>query len=294
MIFLLAASLLWAFSFGLIKGQLTGLDPALVALIRLALAALTFTPVLLRTRFGWRTAVRPLGLGALQFGVMYVLYITSFAYLPAWLVAMFTVTTPLYVILLAGLRDGRLPRRFLAAVVLAVSGAAVVAAPGLPSGSAWAGVVLLQGANLCFAAGQVYYPGLRLRSGLGDAPLLGLMYWGALVAPGLLLAVHGEAGPLPSGGQVWALLYLGVAPTAAGFYLWNKGAARVQAGTLAAANNLKIPLAVLVSWTVFAEEAPYLRALLGLALVTAALYVAGTAGQEINEVRPGNADHGPE
>lgn len=39
---LLAASLLWAFSFGLIKGELAGLDPLLVSLARLSLAALAF------------------------------------------------------------------------------------------------------------------------------------------------------------------------------------------------------------------------------------------------------------
>lgn len=291
MIYLLAASLLWAFSFGLIKGQLVGLDPSLVALVRLLLAALAFTPLLLRAR-PRRDAMAPaLALGALQFGVMYVLYIASFGYLPAWLVALFTVTTPLYVVLLAGLRDGRLPRRFLFAVVLAVSGAAVVAAPGLPAGSAWAGVALLQGANLCFAAGQVFYPGLARRSGLGDAPLLGLMYWGALGPPAVLLALSGDTMSLPRGGQVWALVYLGVAPTAAGFYLWNKGAARVQSGVLAGANNLKVPLAVLVSWTVFGEEAPYLRALLGLALVTGALFIAGRPGRKRGEAGSGCADH---
>ena len=39
MIHLLAASLLWAFSFGLIKGQLAGLDPVAVSCGRLLLAA---------------------------------------------------------------------------------------------------------------------------------------------------------------------------------------------------------------------------------------------------------------
>ena len=48
--------------------------------------------------------------------------------------------------------------------------------------------------------------------------------------------------------QRWcALAYLGVVASGAGFYLWNTGAARVKAGELAVMNNLKSPLAVLVS-----------------------------------------------
>ena len=62
--------------------------------------------------------------------------------------------------------------------------------------------------------------------------------------------------------------------TALGFWLWNRGAARTSAGPLAAANNLKVPLAVLVAWLVFAESAPYLRAAVGLLVVVAGLALA--------------------
>ncbi len=44
MLYLWIVSLLWAFSFGLIKGQLTGLDASFVAFARLLLAALAFLP----------------------------------------------------------------------------------------------------------------------------------------------------------------------------------------------------------------------------------------------------------
>ncbi|MCB1184938.1 EamA family transporter, partial [bacterium] len=46
MAWLWAASFLWAFSFGLIKGQLTGFDPVVVAAARLGLAAVAFAPLL--------------------------------------------------------------------------------------------------------------------------------------------------------------------------------------------------------------------------------------------------------
>lgn len=281
MIHLLLASLLWAFSFGLIKGRLAGLDPVIVSLIRLALASLAFAPFLFRHQIQRPGVIPAMLLGALQFGLMYVLYIASYAYLPAWMVALFTVMTPLYVLLLAGLRDRKLPMRYLAAVLLAVAGGAVVLAKGLPGGAGWQGIVLLQGANLCFAAGQVFYPDLKRRYGTDDRPLLAWMYLGAVLVPAAVLAMQGGVkGEMPRGNQLVVLLYLGIVPTALGFYLWNKGAALVRPAFLASINNLKVPLAVLVSWIVFAEKTDFPRAMLGLALVVAALFIAGPGKSE--------------
>ena len=291
MVYLLLASLLWAFSFGLIKGQLAGLDPGFVALVRLALAALAFAPLSLSPtarRKGEGAGVSgrsrlwlPLGLGALQFGLMYVLYIASFAFLPAWMVALFTIMTPVYVVLLAPRQGRRFALRAWGAAALAVLGAAVVLAKGMPAGADWRGILLLQGANLCFAAGQIWYPRVRRGSGLGDGPLLGHMYVGGALVPAVwMLARAGEGLSLPATTQLGVLLYLGLAPTALGFYLWNKGAARVSPGVLAGANNLKVPLAVVVSWLVFGEAADYLRVSLGLALVVAGLFLAGARGQK--------------
>ncbi|HZU86422.1 MAG TPA: EamA family transporter, partial [Anaerolineaceae bacterium] len=48
MIYLWVVSFLWAFSFGIIKDTLSGLDPFFVALVRLSLALLVFLPFLWR------------------------------------------------------------------------------------------------------------------------------------------------------------------------------------------------------------------------------------------------------
>lgn len=273
---LLAASILWAFSFGLIKGELTDLDPLLVSLIRLALAALAFSILVWTSRHQWRSGLRAMGLGVIQFGLMYLLYIASYQYLPAWMVALFTVTTPFYVMLLCALRDRHLPMRYIAAVTLAIAGALVTVASGLPSDASWIGFFLLQGANLCFAIGQVFFADLKSKSTASEAQLVAWMYLGAVLVPAMTLLGHGDGiGTLPTGSQWGTLLYLGLIPTALGFYLWNLGAAQVQPGFLASINNLKVPLAVLVSWVVFGESADYLRFGSGLALVTLALFVAG-------------------
>ncbi len=278
MLSLLAASLIWAFSFGLIKTQLAGVDPRAVAFVRLALATLVFAPWLMRlgpSRLWWRYAV----LGAVQFGLMYVLYIASYAYLPAYAVALFTVFTPIYVVLMEDAWSRRFDPRHLAAAVLAVAGGALVVWRGLPAGEVWRGILLLQGANLCFAVGQLVYRRWRLAQGTeasSDAANLAWMYLGAALLAGLAATISGGLGDLAvlKGPAHLTLLYLGLLPTGVAFYLWNRGAGRVGAGVLAAANNLKIPLAVVAAWAVFGEQVRLLPALGGLVAVTAAVFVA--------------------
>ena len=70
MLYLILVSLIWAFSFGLIKGQLTGLDPNLVAAIRLFLAWLVFLPFCRLRHCRLITIICLLAIGAIQYGVM--------------------------------------------------------------------------------------------------------------------------------------------------------------------------------------------------------------------------------
>ena len=276
MVWLVAASLLWAFSFGLIKGHLTGPDPVAVSAARLVLAAAAFAPLLGRVRLARGDAWRAPGLGSLQFGLMYVLYIAAFAWLPAWLVALCTVFTPIYVTLLADAGERRFRPRHLVAALVAVAGGAVIVQKGMPAGADWRGVVLVQGSNLCFAFGQLGFRGLKARVGGHEAVLLAWMYQGAALLTLLVLVLGGRdvLGGWDGRGLL-TVLYLGLGPTAIGFYFWNRGAARTGEGILAGANNLKVPLAVLIAWWVFGEAADYGRALAGLALVTGAPFLAG-------------------
>jgi drug/metabolite transporter (DMT)-like permease len=273
----LAASLIWAFSFGLIKTQLAPYDPRTVAFLRLLLSALAFSPFLRRPG-GWRMPVRFAALGALQFGLMYLFYLAAYRYLPAYGVAVATIFTPFYVVAIEAAFVRRwMPRHTLAAV-LAVLGAAVVRFDTVAVG-ALAGFLLVQGSNLCFAAGQVIYRRWRRassRRGPAGADDLAWMYVGAA---GLTGAANFVAGSPPSfrlTAEAWAVIvYLGLLPTAAGFYLWNRGAVRTNAGILAVCNNLKVPLAVAVAWGVFGEEADHVRVVVGLAFIVTALFVAG-------------------
>jgi drug/metabolite transporter (DMT)-like permease len=272
MALLLLTSSIWAFSFGLIGNRLAGLDPAVVAFARLALSLLAFLPFACRGAAPRPApALKLLLLGGLQFGLMYLLYIESFRHLPSHAVALFTVTTPVYVALLAGARQPRrLPRPLLAAL-LAVLGAALVNWKTPGGDRLWLGFALVQGSNLCFAAGQLLYRRvMRAPGGVSNHQALTWMYAGAVMAclPFALRGwrVHGFA---PDRGQLLVLLYLGVVASGLCFWLWNTGARQVRhAGTLAVMNNAKIPLGMALSLLLFDESAdPWRLSLAGVALL---------------------------
>lgn len=273
MLYLWIVSLLWAFSFGLIKGQLTGLDANFVAAARLFFAALVFLPFLrlsgVERSLRWRLVLT----GAVQYGLMYVAYIYAFGFLQAYEVALFTIFTPLYVTLIHDMLRRRLNWVSLGATVLAVIGTAIVQQANLLRPELVRGFLIVQVSNVCFALGQVYYRELLSgKPALKDARVFGLLYLGGLAAaglPALFTTPWGQLTLLPN--QVLTLVYLGVVSSAIGFFLWNVGARKVNAGTLAIFNDLKIPLAVAVSLLVFGEQADLPRLLTGGAVVLVAL-----------------------
>ncbi|HPB94981.1 MAG TPA: DMT family transporter [Polyangiaceae bacterium] len=123
---LLVVSLIWAFSFGLIKGNLQGLDPSFVSWVRMTLSLLVFLPFLRPAQMKWRQAWQLIVLGGVQYGLMYVFYIASFETLKAHQVALSTVLTPLFVVGLEAWTTRTLRARFALAALLAVGGAALL------------------------------------------------------------------------------------------------------------------------------------------------------------------------
>jgi drug/metabolite transporter (DMT)-like permease len=278
--YLLLVSLIWSFSYGLIKEFLVGLDPAAVGVVRVGFSALVFLPFLrlrgLTLGQGWKLA----GIGALQFGVLYIFYLPAYAYVAAHEVALFTIFTPLYVALTDAALERRWHHRYGAAALLAVAGAAVILWPGADkkvSDSVVTGFVLMQIGNLCFSVGQVLYRKLRpqLPPDAKDHALFGLPYLAALAVLGgySLVSVNWVAfAPTPT--QWLVLAHLGIVASGLGFFWWNLGGTRVNPGSLAAWNNAKVPLGVVVSLVFFHESANLPRLAVSLALLLAAIWFA--------------------
>ena len=103
-------TLIWAFSFGLIGNALKGLDPLQIADTRLLLALIAFLPFIKFGNTNGKEKWQLILLGALQYGVMYTCYLSAFSYLPSHLVALFSVLTPLYIVIINDLRQRNLAR----------------------------------------------------------------------------------------------------------------------------------------------------------------------------------------
>lgn len=273
MFFLATVSLIWAFSFGLIKGHLTTIDPSLVAALRLGLAALVFLPFTRLKSCPFPTQILLFGIGALQYGVMYTCYTAAFAYLHAYQVALFTIFTPIFVTIFNDLLSLRFHRRFFTMALLAVIGTGIVLYRDFNATEFHTGFFLLQGANACFAFGQVAYCKVMRGCKLRDSSIFSLLYLGGFAAtlPMLSWASLGEELTRLNFQQWLTLLYLGVLASGLCFFMWNYAARTVSAGVLAVSNNLKIPLAIACSAIFFGEQINFFQLLAGTAIILAAL-----------------------
>ncbi len=276
---LLIVSVIWALSFGL-TAQVSDLGAPFVTAARTLLAALVFLPFLDVKGLTRKQVLVFAGIGALQFGLMYLLYIASFRWLQSSEVALFTIFTPLFVTLTADLLRGRISWLFLATAALAVVGTGICVWSGLGRRGFLLGFLLMQGANLCFALGQVLYRRLAPASGKRDRDLMGLLYLGAsAVAVAMAAPSIPWAKVAAMNLRQWAVLvYLGVVASGLGFFLFNAGARRTDIGTLAIFNNMKIPLAILASGLVFHEVVDWPRLAAGGVVIACALGLNGFSG----------------
>ncbi|WDE11798.1 EamA family transporter [Thalassomonas haliotis] len=274
MLALFAVSLLWAFSFGLIKGELTGIPPALVAFIRLGFCFILFMPLALMAK-KYRPNLRLVLLGSIQFGVMYLAYIASYQYLPGYLVAVFTIFTPLYVMLFDALLTRRFNAILLLPVLLSIFATAVIVFKMPDSGQVITGFAILQLANLAFAFGQVAYKHYCATLTSPHKVNMASMYLGAMLLTALAALPQTIGSDIVISERQWAVLvYLGLIASGLGFFLWNLGARQVSAPLLAIMNNAYVPLAVLLALTLFNESAEITRLLVGGGLILASLYWA--------------------
>jgi len=276
MIELLLSSILFSLSFGLIKAEISNLDPFGVGFIRLFLSFLAFAPFL--RRVSARVGAELMLIGFVQLGIMYCLYISSFHWLAGHQVAILTSTSPLFVILIDTYLEERFERRSLYAAAIAMI-AALIAVWDHALSATLLGFALVQGANICFSLGQLLYRRTRARHGLSnEARSFAWLYAGAFMAPLLALlfeATISRAGLLPGTIRQWgALAYLGLIPSGLGFFLWNRGVSRVPASVIAVMNNAKVPLGVVFAWVLFSEKIDVARIAASLLLMGIALAIA--------------------
>lgn len=270
--YLFAVTLLWAFSFSLIGVYLAGqVDAWFSVLIRVALAALVFLPFL--KKIPTPLAFKLMLIGALQLGVMYGFYYHSFLFLSVPEVLLFTVMTPLYITLLNDALNKQFNPQFFIVAFIAVLGAITIRYENLDS-NFLVGLLLVQGANISFAIGQVTYKRLMLNKQLDDKTVFGWFFIGALIIASACYALFGDLNKLPSTSTQWGILiYLGIVASGLGYFMWNKGATLVNVGALAVMNNLLIPAGIIVNVLIWNRDADLLRLSIGAGVMLSALVV---------------------
>ena len=271
---LIFVTILWAFSFSLIGEFLAGrLDSYFAVFARVALACAVFLPFTKFRRVPLRLALGVMAIGAVQIGVMYLFYYNSFLYLSVAEVALFTIFTPFYVTIVYDAFALRFRALYLLSVGIAVFGALVIKYGSINEG-VLKGFLLVQGANLCFGAGQSAYKILLEKYNVSQKSVFGYFHFGAFfVTLAALLACGTFERMNPSATQILVLLWLGIVASGLGYYLWNKGACEVDSGVLAIMNNALIPAAIIVNLVIWHKDADLLRLLIGGAIMYVSLMV---------------------
>jgi len=297
MLWLLLASTIWGFSFGILKNLTISLDPFLVTTFRVGIAALFFLPWFLKgfivfyqnqTRPSQSTPlpnsllmknIQAFICGAIQIGLMYGPYSLAFRYIKAHEVALFTMTTPLImsvlITILTLFKEPHTNRktlvRLVAAACLATIGGFIAVNNDHSSPEIAVGACLVQLSNIFFAAGLMLWTRWFDRNTETLQNLMTPFFLGALTSSMVLCAFSTESSILPTPEQWLALAWLGAVSSGLGFFLWNKGALKVNETTLSVANNIKLPIAIVISIAVFGEQARALPLTVGVILITLAL-----------------------
>ncbi len=237
-------SIIWSLSFSLIGLFISPfVDPYLAVLIRIICGLIIFTPFVRKTasRDIWQLMI----IGACQFGLTYIFLYQSFKYISVIEVLLFSITTPIYIVMIHSFFERRIEWRAFAAAFLAVIGAAIIRYQAI-SPSFVTGFLLMQAANFVFAFGQAYYQRTQKRSSKNYQNFF-WFFAGAfmIVFPAYLLL--GQFRFTAQTSTILALIYAGFLATGLGQYLWLQGATKVSAGTLSVMNNLVIPLGIIIN-----------------------------------------------
>ena len=266
MAYLIAISILWSFSFGIIKYGLAGIDSSFISFARNVIALTFFSSVTIYNIKKFSFDLKLVGIGALQFGLMYIFYIESYQYLPAYLIATFTITTPIYVVLASKYLNGNsLNRNGIYAILLVIIGSYLMRFNSLNLKDYMLGFVLIQCANIFFATGQILFKKWNDKNKDKDiVHNFSQLFFGATLITSIFYFLGSSKSAILTQSNLFALLFLGILSSGIGFLMWNIGATKVSTEKLAIMNNAIIPIAIFNSYFIFGEEINFILFLPGL------------------------------
>ncbi|MBE9926419.1 DMT family transporter [Cellulosimicrobium cellulans] len=273
--------LLWASAFIGVRAAGHDYTPGSLALGRQLAGSLGLTAIVaVRWLRSGHRPVLPRGrvlAGVLAWGVgwfsLYNLALNAAEqHLDAGTTALLVNVAPVLVAVLAGVLLGEgFPRRLLVGMASAFAGVAIIAAATSSGERDVVGVALGLTAAVLYATGATSQKRL-----LGHVDALTMTWVGCLAGTVALLpfapALAADAAAAPPS-STWAVVLLGLGPTAVAFTTWGYALSRLSAGRAAATTYLVPPLVVVLSWLVLAEV-PAPVTLAGGALCLAGVAVA--------------------
>lgn len=275
MALLIITTILWAFSFSLFGEYLAGhVDSYFAVLVRVGLAALVFLPFLRTRGHSVKTIALYMLVGAMQLGIMYMLSFHAYLYLTVSELLLFTVLTPLYITLIYDLMSGRRLRwSYAFSALLAVISAGIIRYDQVTS-HFWTGLLLVQLSNISFAIGMVGYKRLMETRPMPQHNAFAWFYMGAFMVAVVAWFMLGNAQKMPATTlQLGILVFLGVAASGIGYFMWNYGATQVDAGTLGIMNNMHVPAGLLVNLAIWHQQPHWPSFIIGAAVIVASLWV---------------------
>ncbi len=276
MAYLLTTTFIWAFSFSLIGHYLSPvIDSWSLSFFRTLIALLVFIPFI-DFKISRKHMLFMILIGAIQIGIMYLMYLNAFKFTSVSKILLFTITTPLYVTFIADLIEKKFRSFFLMLSIASIVGASFLRFNS-PAQNDLIGFFLIQGANFCFALGQVLYKFFekwtgRIPNGMSD---FAYFYIGALIFTTVGFLSSDVKTPLPNDIATWLLIvWMGVGASGLGFYFWDKGSLFVSSGTLAVMNNLVIPLGLMVEILFFGQALNSETYLIGTLIIVVSILVS--------------------
>jgi drug/metabolite transporter (DMT)-like permease len=264
----------WASAFIAIRYDGRHFGPGELALGRLVVGSVALVALVLgrRERMPPRSAWLGTAIcGVGWFGVYNVALNAAERHIDAGIAALLVNVGPIFIAILAGLflREG-FPRLLFVGCAVSFAGVAIIGIAGAKHhvDAGW-GVALCIIAAVAYAGGVVAEKPALARA----SPLI--ITWLACTigmicclpwAPSLV----SQLGHATTGQALW-IVYLGVFPTAIGFFAWAYALSHTTAGRLAPFTYLVPPLALLLGWPILSETPPL------LAIPGGILCIAGVA-----------------
>ncbi|NUS36281.1 MAG: DMT family transporter [Pseudarthrobacter sp.] len=256
---------LWASAFVGIRAIGPDFSPGSLTLGRLAIAAVVLAPLVLPQLWKKRTLPRGrewlpiVAYGVMWFGGYNVALYAAEHVLDAGTSALLINVNPILVAIMAGifLKEG-FPRWLLIGSTVAFAGVALIALGSARPGDAGESATAdLAGVALCLLAAVLAAVSVIIQKPVVRKIPAAQATWFGIVVGALCclpfagqLASEVQAAPPQA---TWALVYLGVFPTAIAFTTWAYALSLVEAGKLAATTYLVPGTTVLISWLLLGE-----------------------------------------